>query len=85
MYENRNIDAMEFFRTVQPPFKIRVVAKVLLDLNEVSQADLARETGLNVQTVYGTLNGHRHNPRVMAAVSRKLGIPARELFNNGQA
>ncbi len=77
MHTTRNIEALDFLR---PRFEIRNVTKVILDLNGIKQTDLAKDVGLNVQTIYSTLNHHRKNPRVMAAISRRLGIQVRELF-----
>lgn len=79
---DHNVQAFEFLKGKYPG---RNIVKALLDLNEITRTDIARDSGININTVYTTVNQHRKNPRVQGAISRKLGIPARELFDGMQS
>ena len=75
---DHNVQTFEFLKGKYPG---RNIVKALLDLNEITRTDIARDSGININTVYTTVNQHRKNPKVQGAISRKLGIPARELFD----
>ena len=75
---NRNIETFEFLRDRYPR---KVVIRAMIDLNEIDRTRLAKEHGVHPQTMISTVNRHRNHPMAMAVLSRRLGIPARELFD----
>ena len=78
---DKNIETFEFLKDRWP---LKQVLKALIDLNEIDQRRLARESGVSDQSMWSTTNRHRNHPKAMAAISRRLGIPVRELFDGKQ-
>ena len=52
----------------------------ILDSKGKNFVDVAVVAGVTRQTVSATMNGYRHNPRVLNAL-RTLGVPERLLFD----
>ena len=51
--------------------------RYLMEENALSQADLARETGISVQSLSDVLNGKRHiSPKVREKLARRFSVPA---------
>ena len=80
MEQNHTI-TLETFEFLNRRWPLKAVTKALLYLNGISTTGLAEDSGVARPILYSTLNGHRKNPRAMAAVSQRLGIPVRELFD----
>lgn len=78
METDRNIETFEFLRDRWP---LKNVLRALIDLNEIDRSKLAKEHGVGVQSLLSTASRHRNHPMAMAVISRRLGIPARELFD----
>lgn len=70
----------ETFRFLSTRYPRLAAIDVLLELNGIEAKHLAGPRKFSASSVWNTLNGHRRDPRVMAAISHELGIPARELF-----
>ena len=56
----------------------------LLDIQGKNFVDVAKAAGVTRQTVWATVNGYRHSPRVLDAL-RTFGIPERLLFDPRRA
>ena len=78
MENGRNIETFDFLRTRWP---LNNVLKALLRLNGIQHKELAERAAIGVASMQATINRDRNHPKAMAAVSRYLGIPARELFD----
>ena len=78
MNTDRNIETFDFLKEHWP---LDRVLKGLIVLNDISLKELAYEAGINKANMWSTCNRWRNHPKSMAAISRKLGIPSRELFD----
>jgi DNA-binding transcriptional MerR regulator len=76
------IQTFETLRDMGWPLKN--IRKALDELDETRLKEVAKKNGVDVQTMYATMNGHRRNPAAMAAYSRHRGIPGNELFPNSE-
>lgn len=75
---DKNIETFEFLSARWP---LKETRKALIDLNKIDQQKLAIEVEISPQSMWMTTSERRKHPHAMAALSRKLGIPARELFD----
>ena len=75
---DKNIETFDFLKNRWP---LADVLKALIALNRINVTRFATEQNINAVNMRCTVNRFRNHSHSMAAISRKLGIPSRELFD----